>query len=1333
MTPKSTILPGLTGLANTAPETDSIADDFFAFPLTSAQRAMWPASRSKDHKILSDPRYNGAFRMNLAGTVDLALLERSIREVAHRQESLRTTFRIAADAEIQQVVFPVSDITVDEVDLRFFTAETRAAMLDEVSIKEATQIFDLCEGAPIRVKLLRLQDQHAILTITAHQIICDGWSIGLLMEELSANYAAFAKQHPSPLQPLGFQYGDYVTWQQENSSWSEIRKQLDYWKQKLEGCSQPHIATDLAGHADSPEAGIVSQLLPRELTDALRTLSQSQDTTFYVVTMAACMALLSRYSGNSAVALRTPLAGRTRLEFEPIIGQFVNQVAIRASASPHLTISAFIEQVRETVWEALANQEAPFAEVLASVVTPDHPANSLFRINFVCQKEYGRNGPSQFEFDGVTMTTLPSKSQGALYDLNFFLVEREVGWRLSLEYRSGLYTKSTAASLLRHFEEVLRQIADAPMRTIAELELSATEALTKRMQVDPAFSISTVPAIDEDLATPEVLAMPGSLAQERFWTLSQLDPTNPSFHVPLVMKLSGPLSTQVLEKSFQLLIDRHESLRTTFTEQNGEFLQVIHTSYPVALEIATVPGTGDIEKASHLATAIQKEIHRPFDLNLLPLFRTLLCTLGDQEHVLIITLHHILADAASAQVIQRELWTAYETLQSGKAITLAELTIQYGDFSVWQRENLDSEAMKSHLQFWLRQLSGDLKVLNFPTDRPPAYRPTSKGGVESLLLPEDLTRSLKQLAQSNDTTLYVVTLACFAAMLSRASEADDVTVGSPVLNRRPETEALIGPFAGPMALRLKLAGNPTLRELIASARDLTLQALDHAELPFELILRQLTVRTQHERRPLFQFYFLCQTAFVQSREVGSLTVMPLPSISMGTPFEMQLAMIERPEGLRAELEYSADLFDKSTVDRWLAYYQDLLKLAVSNPDQHLSALPAPPYKPAPLPQKTSSPHEARGHTIRAAAETSYVAPRDLVEEMLAQVWESVLGVSSISVHANFFDIGGTSLMILKMVPRINAAFELVLPVPTIFKAPTIELMATVIRQRSTIEKQVVLPLHPAGTRPPLFMIHSYHLYRGLPTALGGDQPFYGVMELELSDRHSPYTLKDQVANYVQHIRAVQPKGPYYLAGFCFFGLLAFEVGSQLEALGERVAFLGLIDTYCPEYWSKRQSAQAEIIPSGGALMPTSTAPLWHHLRKSTGVKFRERMLGHANFIGHKLRNRGLSLMLEFRVSLYTYFISRGIKLPSWLNDPALVTRVGVRRHTPARLASDMYLFPAEDVPLESGFDPTLGWGTMTTGKVHTMWIPGDHEDMFKEKNIGALARTIRNAMDQAHG
>ena len=1315
----------LGNMADSARETPPDGEGFYASPLTPGQLGMWPQGLT----TLGDRRYNGAFRMQLAGAVDASILENALRAVAMRQESLRTSFRVSEAGPIQ-VVSPSSDLSIEVVDLTSVAESERSILVDEISTQQAQQTFDLTLGVPLRVKLLRLEENLSLLTITAHQILCDGWSVEILMQELSEAYNALLAGDRSPLPDLDFQYGDYVAWQRKNHSTNDTRSQLDYWKKQLARVSQLSVPFDKNGTADMMEAGIVSELLPRELTDELLELAKSENATFYVVTMAACVLLLSRYTGVSDIALRTPLAGRSRVEFEPIIGQFVNQVILRNDLRGVRTVAELLRQVRDNLWEALANQDVAFEEVIETIPVPHKSGLDLFKINFVCQKEYGRNGPSEFKLGEAAMTTMPSKSQGALYDLNFFLVQREIGWRLSLEYKAGLYTQDTAESLLLHFQEVLRFLAKRGNQKLAELVLSPTESLTKRTIEDAGHGVGNVaggpiPAFEEEPSC-QMMAMPGSLAQERFWTLSQLDPTNPSFHVPVVMQIAGPLSSDVLARSFQLLIDRHESLRTTFNERDGEFLQVIHPSYSVSLPSTAISGRTEAERATNLGSAIQQEILKPFDLNALPLFRTMLCKLGDEEHVLIVTLHHILADAASAQVIQRELWTTYESLNRGEAPSLPPLAIQYADFSVWQRDNLDSDAMQEHLRYWLDRLSGDLKVLDFPTDHPPAYRPTAKGAVETLLLPEGLTRSVKQLAQTNDATLYVVTLACFAAMLSRASVANDLTIGSPVLNRRAETEALIGPFAGPMAVRLSLDGNPTVAELIQATRDRTLEALDHTDLPFELILRNLTLRTQNHRRPLFQFYFMCQTAFVQTREIQGLTVTPLPSMSVGTPFEMQLAMIERPEGLRAELEYNADLFDKATVEKWLAYYQTLLKTAVESPDRRISDLPAPPFVGG---HSVGHTRETRGAGDHVAFDRPYVAPRDLVEEMVAQVWEGVLGVPSISVHANFFDIGGTSLLILKLIPRINAAFDLVLPVPTIFKAPTIELMANVLRQRNIIEKQVVLPLHPSGNRPPLFMIHSYHLYRALPAALGSDQPFYGVMELELSDRHLPYTLKDQVQNYVTHIRQVQPKGPYYIAGFCFFGLVAFEVGAQLEALGEKVAFIGLIDTYCPDYWCVQQSA-AQSAPATGRLTPR-VAALGHHLRKTRGLKLQDKLKLHGEFVMEKLRNQWLSLLLETRVAIYTHFVKKGTKLPSWLKDPALVTRVGVRRHRPAKIASDVYLFPAEDVPLDAEFDPTLGWGVMTTGKVHTMWIPGDHDDMFKEKHIGALAQTIRETMDQA--
>ena len=342
MSPKSIILTGM------APVSTLSGEDYFAFPLTAAQRARWP----KGLTARGDPRYNGAFRMNLEGAVDAELLQRSLREIALRQESLRTTFQAApvegsvgvaaegAGAKIRQVVFPVPDITVEVIDLRSFPEEDRAAMVDGMSTQEAQQAFDLSQGSPIRIKLLRTGDRHSVLTLTVHQIVCDGWSIGVLMEELAAIYAAFARKQPSPLEPLSFQFGDFVAWQQEHLATSEVQGQLAYWKQKLAGCPQVQVTPDFARATDLAQAGIVSELLPRDLTDRLREVSQTQNITFFVVTMAACMALISRYTAEFDIALRTPLAGRTRVEFEPIIGQFVNQVAIRAKLTDDLTMAA---------------------------------------------------------------------------------------------------------------------------------------------------------------------------------------------------------------------------------------------------------------------------------------------------------------------------------------------------------------------------------------------------------------------------------------------------------------------------------------------------------------------------------------------------------------------------------------------------------------------------------------------------------------------------------------------------------------------------------------------------------------------------------------------------------------------------------------------------------------------------------------------------------------------------------------------------------------------------------------------------------------------------------
>ncbi|MFC5861898.1 condensation domain-containing protein [Acidicapsa dinghuensis] len=354
-----------------------------------------------------------------------------------------------------------------------------------------------------------------------------------------------------------------------------------------------------------------------------------------------------------------------------------------------------------------------------------------------------------------------------------------------------------------------------------------------------------------------------------------------------------------------------------------------------------------------------------------------------------------------------------------------------------------------------------------------------------------------------------------------------------------------------------------------------------------------------------------------------------------------------------------------------------------------------------------------------AASRQFIEPRDDIERRLLHVWKSVLGLDRISVRADFFDLGGTSLLILRLIARVNAEFQSLLPIPTIYTARTIEKMAELLRKPE--EKQFVLALQPSGSKPPLFMIQSYHLYRALPAAMGTDQPFYGVRELELEDRGFPYTLDDLAKRYVQHMREVQPTGPYYLAGFCFFAVLAFAVASELEAQGETVSFLGLIDANCPYYWRKSTQPRSPAKRYGKVLS--------YHFKKMHDLPLTLKIQYFTRFFARKSWNQLLNVSLNVRYRLYGHYMGNGLRLPRWLHDKVMVTRMAARRHKAQPIHANIHLFPAQDQAFPNGYDPSLGWAEMTSGAVKTVWLPGNHEDMFLDKNLDVMAEKMMAEMN----
>src|SRR5690606_3291385 len=354
--------------------------------------------------------------------------------------------------------------------------------------------------------------------------------------------------------------------------------------------------------------------------------------------------------------------------------------------------------------------------------------------------------------------------------------------------------------------------------------------------------------------------LPLSFAQQRLWFLYRLEPESTAYNISGAMRVRGTLDTDALERSFSEIVRRHESLRTTFHEVDGRPVQRIHAPAPFALPITDLSGLAPEEREAEVRRRAAEEASRPFDLEQGPLFRAELLRLADDEHVLLLGMHHIVSDGWSFGVLTRELGTLYRAFASGEPSPLAELPIQYADFAVWQRSwlqgrTLEGSVLQRQLDYWTRQLDG-LATLQLPTDRPRPPVQTYNGDAVALSLPTELARALGRLARQESASLFMMLLAAFKVLLARYAAQDDIVVGSPIAGRnRAEIEHLIGFFLNSLVLRTDLSGEPSFRELLARVRNVTLDAYAHQDVPFEKLVEHIDPPRDPSRTPLFQVMF----------------------------------------------------------------------------------------------------------------------------------------------------------------------------------------------------------------------------------------------------------------------------------------------------------------------------------------------------------------------------------------------------------------------------------------------------------------------------------------------
>ena len=438
---------------------------------------------------------------------------------------------------------------------------------------------------------------------------------------------------------------------------------------------------------------------------------------------------------------------------------------------------------------------------------------------------------------------------------------------------------------------------------------------------------------------PDRGSAPLSFAQERLWFLDRLEPGSSAYTMPLALRLTGHLNVPALEQSLTEILRRHEALRTIFAVENDRRVQRILPAMAFTLSQADLSAVAEEQREVKIQGLADAETSRSFDLATGPLMRAALIRLEPEEHILLLTVHHIVFDGWSMGILQRELSVLYEAFSKGDPSPLPELPIQYADFAVWQRQWLQGENLEKLLTFWRERLRG-VTALELPTSHPRPAAQTFHGAVHAIQLPRSLTEGLRDLSRREGVTLFMTVLAAFQSLMYRYTGQDDIVVGVPIANRnRQELEGVIGFFVNTLVTRTDTSGNPVFRELLERVRKAAVDAYAHKDLPFEKLVEEINPGRDLSRNPLFQVMFALQNVPVPTMELSGLTMSRMEVQATRTRFDLEVHLREAEEGLRGMFVYSTGLFDAAAVERMAGHYVRILEGIVADPGQRLSELP----------------------------------------------------------------------------------------------------------------------------------------------------------------------------------------------------------------------------------------------------------------------------------------------------------------------------------------------------------------------------------------------------------
>lgn len=854
---------------------------------------------------------------------------------------------------------------------------------------------------------------------------------------------------------------------------------------------------------------------------------------------------------------------------------------------------------------------------------------------------------------------------------------------------------------------------DAPQGVLT----SALKAQLAEHKAD-VLALLTQPAVVE----PARRVFPLSYAQERLWFLDRLQPGQPLYVMSWAYQLRGPLDVPALARAFGDLVARHDVLRTVIVVQDGDAVQRVQPAEPVSLPCLDLTGSPPAARSAEVLRLAQAERDRPFDLTTGPMLRVRLLRLAPDDHVLLVSVHHIACDGWSLGVLWRELALVYAAQRTGDPLALPAPRLQYGDYAVWQRRVLASGAWDAHLAYWRLELHG-LAPLALPYDRPRSTTGNPRGDAIPVVVPPALTARLRALAQAEGATLYMLLLAAWQALLADLCGQDDVAVGTPVAARdRVELEDLVGFVANTLVLRSSLAGTPTFRQLLQQVRQTVLGALEHQAIPFDQLVAALRPARQPGQNPFFQVLFQLVAFDDAVPRLDGIRSERLHVPGGHAKFDLELLLRETGGTLAGRLVFDASLFVAGTVEWMAEQLVALLHDIADDPDRRVGT------------EDRRTPTCGSGPRLQRPPPTDRADPAVLTatEAVLVALWCEILGLPAVGIHDDFFTLGGHSLGIVRLCAAVEQRLGVHLPVAILFRAPTIAQLAVELAVGLSDEGwSSVVPIQVGGARPPFFCVHGFAGgvggYAALAQALGYDQPFYGLQAAGVDGRlPSDGTIEAMAARYVADVRRVQPVGPYHVGGYCFGGVVAFEMARQLAAQGEALARVVIIEGMAPRRFHRR------LAPYDPRRWQTlwRSLPFWFdEYRALGGARLQRRAQAKIGRRWKELRQRvgnpvGLAPQDLIDADLGT--------APEHLSTLMVTHLQALRQYAPQPSAVHVTLFRAQlqtvSKVLFGALDPEYGWGSLAQGGVDVRPIAAGHRTIHLPPQVTILADALRECL-----